>query len=394
VIPVAPSATPTSRVSLAVVIAASGLVTAVVMAMPSSPISGYFNVPPSTTDYGTHVRLAEEIETNGVTFPHFLWHVLVVAVHAVGPWSWMDAAKGIVIASYAFQGSVLAWILLTTVPSAREASKAPAVAALTLLIVIAAPVTILTWREPALYYGYLNMDAWASPTHALLKPLALLAFGFAVKAFTEGGGLREAVVLFVAVTLSALAKPSLSICLVPATVVLGAWRWFTGGTFDIRYLVGAVLVPSAAILVWQYLGYFAPGGQSAIIFAPFLVMGHSAKWLGPKFLLSILLPLMVLLMYRREALREPVLQLAWVQFAFAAGYTYLLAETREPLAGNFAWTGQIATYILFVSSTLFACRHWNGRAASVVCAMAFGLHAVSGVLWFMYPGHAGAVPPP
>jgi hypothetical protein len=382
-----------SREWRAIAIAASGFVTAVVIALPWSPIASFYKLEQSTTDHGTHVRLAEEIVTNGITFPHFLWHVLVVAVHAAGSWSWMDAAKLVVIGSYALQAAVLAWFLVTAVPWMREGRRVPVVVAIALLVVIAGPVTILTWQQPAFYYGYLNMDPYASPTHALLKPLALLAFGLAVRAFAEGGGRRDTIVLMVAVALSALAKPSLSICLVPATVVLAASRWFTGGTLHTRYLLAGVLIPSAAILVWQYLFYFA-GGRSAVFFAPFMVMGYYAKLLGPKFVMSILLPLTVLLVYRRQALKEPALQLAWVQFAFAAGYTYLLAETREPLAGNFAWTGQIATYLLFVSSTVVACRNWNGRSSSVICATAFALHAVSGVLFFMFPFDVGRVPPP
>jgi hypothetical protein len=376
---------PAVRVWPAVAVAASGLVAAMVMSLPSSPVVRYFALDRSTTDYGTHVTLAERVVENGITFPHFLWHVSVVAVHAIGSWTWMEAGKVVVIASYGLQGAVLAWLLMVTVPWARSGRSVPAVVALALVMVTAAPVTILSWQKLALYFGYLNMDSYASPTHALLKPLALLAFAFTAKAFGERAGIRDLTVLLVAVVLSSLAKPSLTICLVPATVVLASCYWYSGRTVQVGYLVAAVLVPSAAILVWQYLFYFAPGGQSAIFFAPFLVMGHFGTSLGPKFVMSILLPLTVLMMSGWKALREPVLQLAWVQFAFAAGYTYFLAETREPFAGNFAWTGQIATYLLFVSSTLFVCRHWDRRLPSLICATAFILHAASGAMFFLYP---------
>ena len=76
-------------------------------------------------------------------------------------------------------------------------------------------------------------------------------------------------------------------------------------------------------------------------------------------------------------------------------YTYLLAETRDPLAGNFAWTGQIATYLLFVASTVFVLRHWAVWVGEpLLCAVAFSLHAASGVLFFVLPGDgAGATDP-
>jgi hypothetical protein len=184
--------------------------------------------------------------------------------------------------------------------------------------------------------------------------------------------------LSAAVALSALAKPSLMICLVPATVVLAAWYRARGRHVRLVHLCGAILVPAVAVLTWEYLSYFAPGGRSSIIVAPLLVMAHYATGLGPKFLMSILLPLAVLLVYDREVLADPSMQLAWLQFAIAAGYTYLLAETRDPLAGNFAWTGQIATYLLFVASTVFVLRHRGSLARTVPCALAFSLHAASG----------------
>ncbi len=264
---------------------------------------------------------------------------------------------------------------------------------LSLACVIAAPVTILTWREYALYFGYLNMESYASPTQALLKPLALLVFALTARGLVSGGSLRDGIVLFVTVVLSALVKPSLLLCMLPATCMLGASRWLGGTRHHLAYLVGAVVVPSVAILTWQYLFYFGSGERSAIVFAPFLVMGYYATGLGPKFLMSIVLPLTVLLVYGRQVLGLPAMQLVWVQFAIAVACTYLLAETREPLAGNFAWTGQIATYLLFVASAVFAMRRWAAGWASAVCAVAFSLHVASGVLFFVYPTAWGAVPP-
>jgi hypothetical protein len=383
----------TSNAMSRMAIASSGLLVAVVMALPSSPIGMYFSLPVVETDYGTHTTLAEAFLTNGILFPHFLWHVIVIAVHTVMPWlSWMDAAKIVVIASYALQGAVVAWIITSMIGTPRHMAHAAGVAVLALAFVIATPVTILTWREYALYFGYLNMESYASPTQALLKPLALLVFAFTARGLVSGGSLRDGAVLFVTVVLSALVKPSLLICLLPATGMLAAWRWLGGARHPLVYLAGAVVVPSVAILTWQYLFYFGSGERSAIVFAPFLVMGYYATGLGPKFLMSIVLPVTVLVVYGRQVLALPAMQLGWVQFAIAVACTYLLAETREPLAGNFAWTGQIATYLLFVASAVFAMRRWAVGWASAVCAVAFSLHVASGVLFFVYPTAWGAVP--
>ena len=371
---------------------ASCVAVAILMAVPWSPVTRYFSLPASSTDIGTHVQLAEEILANGIVFPHFLWHILVVAVHAVAPrLSWMDAAWIVVVASYALQGALLAVIVTRVFPPTKK-SDSLAIVCLTLLFVIAAPVTILTWREWALYYGYLNMDPYNSPTHALLKPLAIVAFGLTAKAFADGGNLRDGLLVSAAVALSALAKPSLTICLVPATVVLAAWYRAGGRTVPVAYLCGAIVVPALAVLAWEYLSYFAPGARSSIVVAPFLVMAHYATDLGPKFFMSILLPLAVLFVYGRQVFDDPAMQLAWIQFGFAVAYTYLLAETRDPLAGNFAWTGQISNYVLFIASAVFVLRHRGTRARTMPCAVAFGLHAASGLLFFVFPGSTGTIP--
>jgi hypothetical protein len=362
------------------------------MAAPSSPIARYFSLT-TPTDYLTHAQLASTILSEGIYFPHFLWHVLVVAVHVAAPWlSWMDAAKGVVLVSYGLQGAVLAWVIATRVGAPRHVSHLSGIVLLTLLFVTAAPVTILTWREGAFYFGYLNMESYASPTHALLKPLALVTFVLTVNGLIDRGNRRDGAVLAAASLLSALAKPSLTICLLPATVVLSAWRWVTGQRQSKVYLAVALVTPSVLVVAWQYWLYFGQEG-SRIIFAPLLVMGYYAGGLAVKFAMSIVLPLTVLLVYRRQALSDTAIQLAWLQFALAASFTYLLAESREPLAGNFAWTGQIAVYLLFVTSAIFALGRQASRLASAACLIAFALHVVSGILFFLYPFDWGRVPP-
>lgn len=118
-------------------------------------------------------------------------------------------------------------------------------------------------------------------------------------------------------------------------------------------------------------------------------MGFYATGLAPKFLLSILLPLTVLLLYPRQALTTAAMQLAWLQFGLAAGYSYLLAETNKTMDGNFVWSGQIGTYLLYVYATVFALSRWTNQWRGWLCALAFSLHTISGVLFFVYPSHWG-----
>jgi osmotically-inducible protein OsmY len=137
------------------------------------------------------------------------------------------------------------------------------------------------------------------------------------------------------------------------------------------------------------VAYFGSEGHSSIILAPFHVMGFFATGLALKFVASILLPLTVLLSYPRQVLTAATMQLAWLQFGFAAGYSYLLAETTKTLDGNFVWSGQIGAYLLYVYSTVFALSRRTNGWRNWLCVLAFGLHTISGVLFFLYPSLLG-----
>jgi cytochrome c oxidase assembly factor CtaG len=63
------------------------------------------------------------------------------------------------------------------------------------------------------------------------------------------------------------------------------------------------------------------------------------------------------------------------------------------LQGNFAWSGQISLFILFVASALFYMRELlsgNNNAGNLLsrkkvlfCAAMYGLHVLSGVLFYL-----------
>src|SRR5262245_37564915 len=87
------AARPASSVLRSVAIATAAVAVGIVMAMPWSPIGQIFGTPTSDTetDFGMHAKVAQDMATNGITSPHFLWHLLVVSLHAVRPSSsWMD----------------------------------------------------------------------------------------------------------------------------------------------------------------------------------------------------------------------------------------------------------------------------------------------------------------
>ena len=85
-------------------------------------------------------------------------------------------------------------------------------------------------------------------------------------------------------------------------------------------------------------------------------MSGYANHLGTKFVLSLLFPVGVYVLYFREARTSLRLNLSWLAFLVGASFTYLVAEKKRVLDGNFTWGAQVALFVLFVESVALVVR--------------------------------------
>jgi hypothetical protein len=202
--------------------------------------------------------------------------------------------------------------------------------------------------------------------------------------------LRLLLTTFAAGVLSTLAKPNYAICIGPALFLLAAYRCSRKQYVNWRLLTLGAFASIGVVLAWQYL-FHRTSGMGGFGFAPFKVMGYlSPENLPLKFVLSILFPACVYFSYFRQARRDLALNLAWLAFLFGAFYTYFIIEPREWQSGNFLWSGAITLLILFVVSFIFFVQQMlnNARerpqksARTYLCVMVFGLHLVSGLIWY------------
>ena len=343
------------------------------------------------SNFMKHVAFAEAIAATGVLYPgHFLFHLLVVAIHQLVPlMTWGGAA---IAAQAVFQGG-LAWtiglLLLRSVKPLRVGDQG-VLELVVIAIVIAAPVTVFTWGvnsvagTPNLYFGYVAHQVYTVPTTISLRPFALLQFVVAARMFLAPHDRRPVMVAILALltVISILNKPNYFVCLAPVLGLLVVWRAARRDYADVLPFVVGIVVPGLLALVWVYVstyltihtnnnnvvswGFFwnehglvLPGG---VMIAPFLVMsflaelGHpGASWLVifPKLLLSAAFPLAVLLLYFTAARRDERLLLAWLVFGIGLIHTYVLAEANVWTNGNFTWSGHISLFVLFVMSAVF-----------------------------------------
>jgi len=366
-------------------------------------------------DYRTHLRglnnliLGQPFPEWVVNAPHFLFHLLVLAVYRARPDMTLTGAASVVaLAGYLAGSLAIYWLFGALLGRATSYRTALLYAVLSLALMLVMPINLLTPTNR--YLGYFIPHAYHNPAMVVLKPLALVLFYVSARlfdarplphpvAYTAGAA--------VAAVASLLAKPSYAMALLPALALVSAHALWRGAPVKWRPLVYGIVLPIVVGVGVQTV-LMTRNVRRGFVFAPLGVFHEWARLINPaadknlllKLVLSILFPLAAYGCGLRLARRTPYLNLAWLTFAVAASYSYLLAEAGADMGlGNFTWCGQIAVFVLFVASAVFllgwATRDAPERSSAMTAGLAvvglvFMLHLVSGLEW--YGLHTGWLP--
>jgi hypothetical protein len=371
-----------------------GLLLLVVLLLFAPAIRRAVFGPGAPGDFQDWGEIAERLLATGrIETPHFIFPLLLAGLGSLLRWlpgiTWNWTTAGIALA-LAFMS--LEAVLLTRAFRARlggrltTASFAIAASA-ALALMLVTPITVYSWQRHDLYWGYIGINVYHSPTMFLLKPLALWTW-LRLADLVEGRphGWREVTGLALGVALSTLAKPSYTIALLPGLAGFAAWE---RRRELLPALAVGVALPATAILLWQFRFTYS-AEASGIQWAPFRVMGGSPLGVAGRLAFSVAFPAAFAVLYWKQARGRATLRLAWLVFAAGAALSYLVAEKGPRAAhGNFLWSGQAALFLLFVASALVlleeARRQPKLNARLAVCLTVFGLHLVSGVLFLLHP---------
>jgi len=355
-----------------------------ILYLPVFALDAYYH---TQNDYADHIRYAGWIGENPGRIPaHILSHPLFqVLVLAVSRGMGIPLELSAVIVLF---GSVLTlvWIIFShLVPSTRMSDWQ--CLGIGLGILMASPVFGLFFLDHQAYFGYIGINSYHNPTILLLKPFAVLIFLGSIRLFEpDRQTLGFSLGMAAAVLLSGLTKPNLILCLLPALSLMAVFRWLRGRV--VQWLpLAVVLLSTVLVLIAQYLLTY-PAGDSGIAVAPFVVMGSYSGYLFPKFLLSILFPLGLGIIYWREARKDPALVLAWLVMGFGLILTYGFSETgRRFPDGNFVWSGEISLFILFFASTVFFLQRKAQTKYSQLDFLLVGLwssHVLFGIAYYIF----------
>jgi len=356
-------------------------------------------------DYGMRLYFAEALH-NGtfsqqipakLVTPHVLYERLVILLYQLTPAVGFRGAGFLVaFGFYILLALVLYWLFVEMVgtPTGLRAGMIYAVSVIVLMLVT--PITLFTPTN--LYFGYIGINVYHSPTILLLKPFAVALFYLSYRILDRRLTGRRWFMLACLVLVSVLcveAKPSYGVVLVPVVLVASLCQKRRHHSPDWLLLVGGIVAPIGLMLGGQALSY----GTEHLEVAPLAVFdawstrfnSDASANLLPKFTLSILFPLVVYITHFARAKRTPYPNLAWLGFGFGAAYTYLLAESDRVEFGNLTWCGQIALFVLFVMSAIFFLEQ-NRRVLSagvpektpafMLCLGVSALHLVSGIVWY------------
>jgi hypothetical protein len=309
----------------------------------------------STSDYGSHIAWTKTMLENSWRVPpaiqgHATWQWILLIFHQIVGHSWTFSALAVTLVSVIATGLILFWALWKKFSAFLAGS-------LSVGLMLIAPLFFLQPFDNLWYMvnGYIGTNIYHNPTILLLKPFAVLQFYFSVQALTSAkSNWKSWLIPAICSVIAVFTKPNYAICLLPVLCILALIRLLKKQPVDWKKILCGIIIPSTAVLVWQFLITYGPATDSKVIVAPFAVMSSYSGLLAIKLLLSIAFPLTVTLLFWKDAVKDTGMQLGWLGFGIASIYTYFLAETGQRfLSGNFIWSAEISLFLLFLACILF-----------------------------------------
>jgi hypothetical protein len=383
----------------------------------------------TTGDFPQHNQLALDFLANPAEFfrntPHFLYHILTAAlylllgdVNLAGIW--------LMLFCYIAQAWIIYWQLRKASGFLGSTILIFLCLDVVLILNLIMPINIFTPEN--LYFGYFAPNVYHNPTVNIVKPFALLIFFISLQIFNQEKPLSRwwIIPLAILTALSLFAKPSFMIAFLPTLGLLCIFllfqhfkdalrlllkplniiRGFLGMDENLPLLLqrrfvnwpvlfGGIVLPTFLMIYIQTLTWTSGGG---IGFEPLRLFNEWAiqyevnapNYLLWKLLMSCAFPLVVYLLHLPGALRSLEFNLAWLFFFVGTAYIYLLVDYTDVDAGDFGWSIQLGSYILYIVAASFLLEislkeekrspiYWLRLG---VCLIIFALHFVAGLHWY------------
>jgi hypothetical protein len=325
-------------------------------------------------EFPFHINAAEMMSNNfEIQVPHFLFHIVTIAHNKLITWAmrsnifsnsyddkWLWQFSALLVMIEIYVGILVVLVYYLNNEFTKNGIKYPQLNSflVSFSLCIVQPVFLFAPIDGKYYLGYLTpANIYFIPTQVLLKLPSLGLFLSTSLFFRNKARPWIYFAIGFLAILSGLAKPNYLIDMLPAFSVLLILMWNRSNYVNWKLVLFTYSV-ILLLLSWQYSFKFAdpstPIYKSSIaICYPFEVWSYHSQFVFFKVFLSTLFPIYVALVYWVEIRKDTLVIYAWLLFIFGLIITAFLCETQQKYAGNFVWSGQIANFMLFVSSAAF-----------------------------------------
>jgi len=347
-----------------------------------------------SNDFARYAKFIDPMKTGWtITTPHFIYPMLVAIASAIFPNLSYATLGGFIVLVFQLLLAHILWSFWKSVLPKGQSGFIPI--ALTLVTMTLAPINLLTLFKHNSYFGYIGITVYHNPPIAICRPVAFLNFIFFAAGIADRKiSNRQISLCIITIVLATLMKPNYAIIMVPAAAIFAGIAYYRGDFQLLRFISLGTLLPGCLILAGQFLfTYISPDpemGRSQIFFAPFLVYGRVSQFLFPKFILSVLFPLSVLMVFWKSAIKDRYYMIGLLLFLIGAAQAYFLAEHGTRLFyGNFLWSAQLGLFFWFIASMRFVILRVVSDSARrspklIAIYLIFSLHVVSGVVWYIH----------
>ena len=332
----------------------------------------------TSSDMGEHIAYAERIHSIAdLTSPHFLFQLVLKALHAFG----LTYVAAAALAQGLCYGG-MAVLIAREIERRGEALTAVRAFLLVPAVLLASHVFLLTIFTPTLYRGYFVPISYHNPTQQLNKLFALWIYFIYCAQFLDSrrAELGPALSTGVLAVLSALAKPSFLVAFLPTAGLFSLADLWRRRWRQVSMFAMCIAVPVVLVLAWQASLTFTLGDGNRVIFAPFAVFDPTTTLY--KLPASLAFPLIVAALAIRGRIQDSKFAFAWAYAGVALFVTLFLAETARLLDGNFAWTGQTGVFLVYVESLLLLIGRPELSGWRSAAWTAFAVHVLCGIVWY------------
>ncbi len=246
------------------------------------------------------------------------------------------------------------------------------------------------------YTGVFSPNPFQNATYMAARPFAIVSYVYFMNLLSEyekdyKGKWRDYIVFAIAFLISTMTKPSFTLVLGAAAVVVILVRFFANKCKTVKesIFLGLLFLPTIIDLLYQFKGVFVPstGEVGGVGFCLGDIWFQYTNNIVTSVVYAIAFPLVVLVLNIKRIKSDYKFRFAWLFYiiSFCAAF-FCYEKGRRAVDFNFSWSYMYGIFFLFFESVIvltedLADKKRKGFAIAEI--LAFLVHLASGIGFFL-----------